>query len=211
MSKLQHHTLRDRTLALAGLYQAVYLVNQIAHKGLCDVALFETAIHSLFVANPRDSEQVFGSHHALRKGLTLLIQQLASDSEQRDATLTRYAITLLYLERKVSRNRGLLQRVGEGIERAETQSRHFSATHENVVANLADTYLNTLSTLTPRVMVAGDSGLLQRNDISNKVRALLLAGLRAAVLWRQVGGSRWQLLFRRGALVAEAKRLLNDE
>jgi high frequency lysogenization protein len=43
-----------------------------------------------------------------------------------------------------------------------------------------------------------------------KVRALLLAGIRAAVLWRQVGGSRLQILFSRAKIKAAAEKILQQ-
>ncbi|HKM37225.1 MAG TPA: DUF489 family protein, partial [Thiopseudomonas sp.] len=36
-----------------------------------------------------------------------------------------------------------------------------------------------------------------------KVRALLFAGIRSARLWRQLGGRRWHLLTKRGAMLHE--------
>ena len=44
-------------------------------------------------------------------------------------------------------------------------------------------------------------------NVQDKIRACLLAGIRSAVLWRQVGGSKWQLLFHRKKLVQAARQL----
>ena len=44
--------------------------------------------------------------------------------------------------------------------------------------------------------------------IAAKVRATLLAGIRSAVLWRQSGGNRWQLIFGRRKIIEQAGRLL---
>ncbi|MDO6805406.1 DUF489 family protein, partial [Wenyingzhuangia sp. 1_MG-2023] len=55
----------------------------------------------------------------------------------------------------------------------------------------------TLSNLSFRIHVTGDPMHLQNEHTANKVRALLLSGIRAAILWRQVGGRRWHLLLRR--------------
>jgi len=52
------------------------------------------------------------------------------------------------------------------------------------------------------VLVKGNSQTLAQPDTAALVRALLLAGTRSAVLWRQCGGSRWRLLFERRALLA---------
>jgi CII-binding regulator of phage lambda lysogenization HflD len=43
---------------------------------------------------------------------------------------------------------------------------------------------------------------------TGKVRASLLAGIRAAVLWHQVGGGRLQLMFSRNRLTTQAKQIL---
>ncbi|MEH6454630.1 MAG: DUF489 family protein, partial [Psychromonas sp.] len=42
----------------------------------------------------------------------------------------------------------------------------------------------------------------------HKIRALLLAGVRAAVLWRQIGGKRRQLIFSRKAMLHQTKQNL---
>ena len=42
---------------------------------------------------------------------------------------------------------------------------------------------------------------LQQTDTAAKIRALLLAGIRSARLWRQLGGHRWQLIFSRRKLL----------
>jgi high frequency lysogenization protein len=45
--------------------------------------------------------------------------------------------------------------------------------------------------------------------VQSKVRAALLAGIRSAVLWQQVGGGRLQLMFSRQRLLSEAKTILS--
>lgn len=116
---------------------------------------------------------------------------------------------MLHLERKLVRNGPMLQRLRDGIERVRTQAGYFSShAHDNIVAGIADLYVNTLSTLTPRIIVSGNHGHLNNPDNANKVRALLLAAIRSAVLWRQNGGSRLQLLFRRRQIAQMADRLI---
>ena len=76
------------------------------------------------------------------------------------------------------------------------------------MAGLADCYRQTVSTLQPRVIVNGDPAILENPDNQNLIRALLLAAIRAAVLWRQCGGGRLTLVLRRRALVEAAAGLL---
>ena len=98
-----------------------------------------------------------------------------------------------------------------GIELASSQVEYFgSETHENVIGRLADLYQQTISNLKPKIMVKGDAGLLQRPENANLIRALLLAGIRSAVMWRQCGGSRWNFIFRRKKILAICRQLLSE-
>jgi high frequency lysogenization protein len=201
-------TITDRTLALAGLFQAVSLVAQTARRGMVEQAPFEAVIRSLFVVDAEATVDIYGDLSALRHGLQVLQRQMGSSGEERDLELTRYALSLLTLERKLAARKDLLATISEGLQKAERQREHFHTTHDTVIAALADIYVNTVSTLQPRIMVTGEHGHLQNPDTANRVRALLLAGMRAAVLWNQSGGGRLQLLFKRKAFLTEAQRLL---
>ncbi len=85
---------------------------------------------------------------------------------------------------------------------------HFAITDENIIANLADIYVECISSLGTRIQVAGQPELLKQPLVQHKVRALLLAAIRAVVLWRQAGGSRLHFIFKRKALLSEAKSVL---
>jgi high frequency lysogenization protein len=75
------------------------------------------------------------------------------------------------------------------------------------MATLAGCYQQTISTLQPRIMVHGEASLLADPDNQQRIRTLLLAAIRAAVLWRQCGGGRLTLLLRRKALLQSLERL----
>ena len=203
--------LRDKTLALAGIFQATALVKNIAVNGSVDKHDFEICIRSIFETDPENVEAVYGQVEYLRTGLTTLIDQLGEKSTQRDIDIARYVISLLHLQRKLSKNKIMLNALASGIERARRQSEHFHITHENVIANLADIYSETISQIPPKIMVSGESQFLSNPDQANKIRALLLAGMRSAVLWGQLRGSRWQILLRRRAFSQEAERILKEE
>jgi high frequency lysogenization protein len=141
-------------------------------------------------------------------GLRLVKTQLGTGSSVPDREISRYLVTLLHLERKLSNRSDLLDTLRAGIERAQAQAEHFEITHGNLIASLADTYSQTISTLSPRIMVNGDASRLREPATADRIRALLLAAMRSAVLWRQCGGTRIGLLFSRGKLVANADRLL---
>lgn len=201
-------TINDRTVALAGLFQSAWLVDQVARTGMLPQAEYETSIGSLFEFSPASTEAVFGSRYELRRGIQTLIEQMEGTDEKRSLYIMRYVIGCIQLERKVSAQTGMLKRIGDELEGTNHQLRHFGLTHANVIARLADIYANTVSTLTPRIMVSGENNQLQKQENADRVRALLLAGVRAAVLWRQCGGNRWQLLFQRRKYLHQAKLLL---
>lgn len=204
----QHLT--EKCLALAGVFQAADLVNSIANTGMCDSSLAEKSVGSVFSTHPDSTAAVFGGIGGLRHGLKVLVSHLDGDITAREANAMRYALGLLYLERKIKKRPQIAEALSNGIKRASQQTEHFPLLHANVLANLADLYVQTISTVTPRIIVHGDQTHLGNPLNANKIRALLLAGVRAAVLWKQNGGSRLTILFGRKALVAEAKRLLAD-
>jgi high frequency lysogenization protein len=200
-------SLADQTIALAGVFQTASLVEGIATRGMADAEAVQASIESLFRIDAESVEAVYGGIAGVRLGLREMRGQILA-AQSRATDQTRYVIALLQLERKLSRRRDLSAKIREGIEQAREQTAHFSMTHRNVLASLADTYRKTISTLRPRIMVNGAHVHLSNADNANRIRALLLAGIRSGVLWRQVGGRWWHVLFRRKPLGAEAARLL---
>ena len=198
----------DRTLALAGMYQACKLVQQVARHGHVDPDELKVVLDTLFVTDPPDTLAVYGSYSNLKSGLEAVTRQLEKNP---DAELTRYLINILHLERKLTRKPKMLQAISEGIERTRRQMEHYPLPHTNIVASLAGIYSDTISTLTPRIIVSGEQGHLANPENASTVRALLLAAMRSAVLWEQCGGSRWQILLQRRHFVQEATTLLQNK
>jgi high frequency lysogenization protein len=201
-------SLEDKVLALAGVVQAAALVNDAATTGRTDERSVESILGSIVKTHADDVPDVFGGVSSLACGLQRLAKLLGADSSPDDLPVLRYTLGLMQLQGKVMRRHKLSGRLESGVDRARQQMQHFGTTHSNVLAGLADTYLHTAGTLQPRIMVTGNPVQLQNPRVVNLVRSLLLGGLRAAVLWRQCGGSRWALLFMRASLLKETQRLL---
>ena len=198
---------RDRVLALGGILQACALVQQVARRGTVDTDALQRVLRTLFETDPPDAAAVYGGTAGVQDGLRLLVQQLDGKP---DAGLTRYLLNVLHLERKLRRKPELLQSISRGIERAREQMEHYPLPHDNIVAALAGIYSDTVSTLTPRIIVKGEEGHLANPGNTDLVRALLLAAIRSAVLWRQCGGSRWQILLLRSRLVQAARDIIDQ-
>ncbi|MEX1199772.1 MAG: high frequency lysogenization protein HflD [Methylophaga sp.] len=187
---------QDRVIALSALMQTVTLVQQIADSGQINNDDFSTMLGSLLATDATSTAEVYGGIENLRSGLLQFNQQLSKKKSNKDVVLLRYAIGLLHLERKLAKRPAMLDLISREIEQIPQQVEYFgSITSPQVVARFANVYERTVSELTPRVQVYGDASFLQQPDNVNKVRALLLAGIRAAVLWRQKGGNRWQFIF----------------
>jgi high frequency lysogenization protein len=199
---------RNRAIALAGMFQAARLVQQTARGERRDAAASAASLGSIFNTDPDSVLAVYGAPAALQTGLEVLLSQLGTDNKQRDMELTGYVITLLHLERKLARQPGMLDTISAGIDKAREQAGFFSNSHPAVIAGLAEIYQQTISTLRPRIMVQGEQAVLAGPDSQNMIRALLLAGMRAAVLWRQCGGNRMKLIFQRKALLECSRELL---
>ncbi|MFW2373212.1 MAG: high frequency lysogenization protein HflD [Gammaproteobacteria bacterium] len=205
---MKKHSYEEQTLALAGIFQVATLVQQIARNGQASGAAIEACLESLFKIDSNSVVEVFGSPAALTLGLKCLIDQLSGDNQQKDMEITRYVIALLHLEKKLSKSRANLDQITQGLEKTRNQMSYFDLTHENVLASLGGLYQDTISKLSPRILVQGEHSYLSQQSNANKIRALLLAGIRAAVLWRQCGGSRLRLLFSRKTYLQAAQTIL---
>lgn len=212
----------EQTIALAGMFQAAALVDQIANRGMVPQHNFETSIYSLFQVNPSSTEAVFGEPQDLPYNLSLglkLLNDLVEKKEPKNNNITNYALSMIMLEKKLSANSAMLNTLAQRLQEIEGKAAYFSEntdnreitasdyTHSNVIASIANCYQETISTFSFRIQVGGDPRHLQNSENAAKIRALLLAGIRAAMLWRQVGGSRWHLLFFRSRLRPSLRKL----
>ena len=203
------NTITNQTIALAGVSQVCLLVQQLATTGTADSTAIETCIKSILKIDSEGVIDIYGDLAHLKPGLKQLEQQLTgrtiADPEQ-----ARYAASLVFLERQLANRPEMLEKIRIGVEKAEAQSESFGIMHENILANLGDLYHSTISTLQPRIMVNGKEEYLAQPNTVNKIRALLLAGIRAALLWKQCGGARWKFLLFRKKLQDEIKFLLSQ-
>jgi high frequency lysogenization protein len=203
-------TTANQTIALAGISQACLLVKELASKGtVVNRTALETSINSILKLDSDTVIDIYGDLSNIKPGLEQLKLQLTgrtiADPEQ-----ARYAASLVFLEKQLSNRPEMLNKIKAGVEKAQYQSETFGIMHENVLANLGDLYHSTISTLQPRIMVNGEEEFITQPAIINKIRTLLLSGIRSALLWRQCGGARWKFLFFRKKIQDEVEFLLSQ-
>lgn len=195
-----------QTLALAGVVQAAHLALSVARSGETEPAARDASLGTILRLSPDSPEAVYGGLGGARTGLRLLVGQLRG--EQRDADLLRVVGSVLQVERRYAREATMQAELRRRLVTLASGHGADAAGSPEVIAELAAAYLATISTLTPRVKIPGNPMMLKNEDNIAQIRACLLAALRSASLWRQLGGKGWHLVLRRGRLVETAQRLL---
>lgn len=184
------------TLALAGVCQSAKLVQELAITGLADENSFNTSICTLLQTAPKDVLDVcnLGKNPNLTLGLKTLINQLNGN----DVDLNQYWLNILALENKLNKNCKAKAILALNTRLLPIQSYHNESFDSEFIAKLADIYVDIISPLGNKIQVKGSPKYLQQISMHHRIRACLLSGIRSAVLWRQVGGTKWQILFSRG-------------
>lgn len=204
--------LEQRTIALAALIQSVQLIEHIARTGMHDAASFSTCMDSILSEAPIN--HVIAHYHDLehiRPGLLLASKIMHGAQLEKAKTIMLYTSAIMALEKRLQKQPAMLQELSTGIQHIRKQHQYFgNATHENILAAMADLYGRTLSQIKPRIIIHGSAEHLGQSSNKQKVRALLLAGVRAAYLWRSHGGSHLQLLIARKKLAKTIDSLLGS-
>lgn len=199
-------------LALSGVAQAAYMVKQLAHHGMVGQDKLNTLVRSLFITNPGTTEDVYGSVSRLNLGMQVLQELLRKEEGSLNSPdVMRYFLSMLHLERKMSTHPSMLTTIGESLDTMPHVDLDDPdlANHE-LVRRLAKLYQDTLSTLPFRIQVTGEVKILKNEDTADRIRAVLLAGIRSAVLWQQSEGRRWHLLIGRKKLERQLLLLMNQ-
>jgi high frequency lysogenization protein len=200
--------MKERTLALAGVFQATELVRQAAHHGTWSGYAASSCLHSLFQLEADSTAEIYGGITKVRLGVETMMAVLQGDSRYTDSL--RYTVGLLQIEKKFRRSGKLQDEVGrqlqdisgEGME-LEQHEREDLQAHD-----ISGLYSDTISKLSPRIVVNGKPQYLKNDRTVDWVRTLLMAGLRSATLWNQLGGGRYELMFGRKKIIREAESLL---
>tara|TARA_R110000744_G_scaffold68539_1_gene139376 strand:- start:63 stop:686 length:624 start_codon:yes stop_codon:yes gene_type:complete len=205
------NNLEKQTITMAAICQASFLVQKVARTGTVDESELAIMLNSIMVTSPKNILEVYSNDIAhLTSGLNALIEQLGNQTKKKDPELTRYVVGLLGLERRLANKKNQLSLLGDRIEQSQRQLAHYDITSDTLIASLASIYSDLLSPIGTPIQVAGEPSLLKQQSNQHKIRALLLAGIRSSVLWRQVGGKRRNILFGRTKMVACAQQLLKE-
>jgi len=204
----------ERTMALAGVYQASVLTQDLARRGRCDDAVLMSSIKSLFTFDAPTTIEVYGNVEALSCGLRTVVNRMATQAEITDFELSRYVMSLTQLAGRLQKDRATAEKLYNGIRNLPEATRMSESTQFDddsgeiddlsLCEGLADVYTTTISKMSPQVIVHGEHGHLSDSQIVAKVRTALLAGVRSAWLWHQLGGRKWHLILHKNRYIASA-------
>ena len=196
-----------QNIALAAVAQSAVLVHSLATKGSAPEPELRACINPLLVLNPGSTAEIYPRISELGLGLRTLQAIFSSDKVRENGAVIRYTLGILMLRNRLHANpamqntiRQRLQAVSplpeiHSVESAENEAAH--SRQEQIFQQLAAIYQDTISTLSYRIQVQGNVEHLKDDNIAKRIRTLLLAGIRSSVLWYQLGGRRWRLVFYR--------------
>ena len=201
----------DQALAFAAVFQAATLAHQLAAADDYDRPALHHMGLSVLRLDADSTAAVFGSVHALRLGLDCVVRLFSGRADASTREVFQYAAEMHQLSVKLGRDRRAQAAVGAGLDELRARhadlAEHFDhddALHDDIGA----LYTRSISRMRPRIIVRGSEGRLTDPLTVSRVRTALLAGIRAAWLWRQLGGRRWQVAAFRTQYHHRAKRLL---
>ena len=199
--------LQQQVIALAGLVQAARMVDQVAKTGSYPAAFFEASLRSLFAFDAPTVDAVYGNIQGVKFGLRGVVDLLTDATNEDHVAMGAYVRGLLKLEDQFGKRPDLQEVVASRLGHVNFKAQHFSGDAVELAASISAIYQDTISRLPYRIKVKGNVQHLQQTKNADLVRTLLLAGLRSAHLWRQLGGRPRHFLFKGGKLAATASDL----
>jgi len=222
-SSAKYSKWEQEIIALAAVAQCAALVDVLATKGSSQQADLAASINPLLVLNPNSFDEVYPNVVDQARGLRTLTAMFSNDLSSQKSEVVKYTLGLLQLRTILMQDDDMQEQIRSslvGVKPLPANSsihlddeQGLSEEQQVTIDQLANLYRDTISTLSYRIQVQGRSDYLKQERVAKQIRSLLLAGIRAAVLWHQVGGRRWRLLFYRSRIQQTAdgirKRLLN--
>ncbi len=212
-----------QTLTLSAVVQSAQLVRGLAHTGSAPFPAMKSLIDPLFALNAPSFNTIFADLRLARPGLEWLTVQARQLRSGENDEVLRYTRNLLLLRTKLMADTDMQSRLSRRLQSISSLSAPYSDPHrrtstepvglhetERSFEALATLYQDTISTLPFRIQVQGKVEHLQDDRIANRIRALLLAGIRFAVLWHQIGGRPWHLFVLRGRINRIATSMLEN-
>ncbi len=189
----------ERAFAFAALAQAAKAVDDTAYGRQVDGRAVAPLVRAIFQIDAATVSDIYGGFSGLKTGIDTARAILGRANVELVPAMG-YVVTIIDLARRLGRRRDIGARLQS--ELASLAARREGMTEDTLYAQLSKIYQSTISTLEQRIQVRGLPELLKREEVAAKIRALLLAAVRSAWLWQQLGGRRWHLVLARSNMRA---------
>jgi len=196
--------LQERTIALSGVFQCCGMVQSLARQGQTDDSEEQALVQSISILDAVSTPSIYGGISGVNTGLNYLSKGILTTTSPDHLEVIRYATQILTLQRGLYADHTRFAEFATEVERLSSKSQ------DDVILACSHIYQSFVSPLRPQIIVQGEEKFLQQENIPERIRTLLLAAIRSAVLWQQKGGGRFRLIWERTRMQNAAKDLLQN-
>ena len=190
-NKMFKQELKNETISLGAIYQACNEIKKIAWQGEININTIEPLINSVYQITSENIDDIYINIKRLNTGLDFLRRQLVGDAFSRDAEVTRYFEAIGVLIKNMNKKEDIFNKLRQQLtQQTMAVEKGNLDDHALFLSNL---YLNTVSTVEPRIIVNGDNKYLTDSKNAAMIRSLLLCAIRSYILWQQSGGSKFRI------------------
>lgn len=186
-----------RNIALAVVTQCAVLVHELAKNGRASTARMSACLKPVYQLNADSVSSLYPAPAEFSEGMQVLQNSFDSKGLRDHSEVVRYLLGMLVLQQHLNRSPAMMSELAARLRDFGPESVSNLDDQESLLkadcSRLARLYQDTISRLSHRIHVAGNPEHLRTQEVAEQIRAMLLAGIRSAVLWHQLGGRRWHL------------------
>lgn len=209
------------TIALAALFQSALQIHSIARLGTVDEHAIAPLMRALIITNPEEVSDIYNPQRLLPglNNLPLIFGQAEKVNDER-AEMVQIAYRIMALEGSLTKQQAVLAQLDRKVDQLRDDVLRIHSNYETAPDNIvldyeiikmySKIYSDIISPNFPKLIIYGEEQFLRRVEFQEMIRALLLSGIRACLLWYQVGGRRYSLLFKQKELAACATNIINN-
>ena len=116
---------QQQLLALAAVFEAAQLADDVAQRGDCDPKAFEALIAGVMALDAEDFDSIYAQPDQLREGVSLLNRSLNKDSRGANLRPLNYGLALLHLAGKLRKNEDTVSILRNRLLALSGQQAHF--------------------------------------------------------------------------------------
>lgn len=197
----------ERIIAMSAQFQSALIVHTLALGKQVSTPELSCVLQALYIFNAETASELYPLA-LLRPGLEAVEEFLSRKWPKSKMPIFRYAFSFGTVAKLILKDAARSQSIRDHLKKNQYQLQHFEVTHPNVMGNLSDLYLKTISTLPKKIFLVGHKDILSQTAVMQKIRAILLAGIRAGVQWRLQGGRGWHCVVHRTKMLQRVRHLL---